>query len=181
MIRKVMTLIKNMIKVARVLSVDDSGDYRSGQFAYLGRQVQGLVFSPYGLLHHPPNNSMAVVLAQNAQGSNALGIVDDPVNRPLKNLAEGEVALANYLTESNIHLQSGGNIVLTVGSTTITIADGTVTINGAVLQVNDNINSSDTITATNEVTAGSINLTTHNHIGSPTAPSGPISNTGAPV
>ena len=78
-------------------------------------------------------------------------------------MAEGEVALANYLTGSNIHLQSGGSIVLTVGQTTITIADGLVTIDKAALQVNDTISATDTITSDTEVTALSINLTTHEH------------------
>lgn len=37
------------------------------------------------------------------------------------------------------------------------------------------------VTAATEVTAGVIKLTTHPHVGSPTAPSGPISNVGVPL
>jgi len=54
-------------------------------------------------------------------------------------------------------------------------ADGTVTINGVT------INPSSLVTTPNDVVAGTVHLKIHAHVGPPTAPTGPISNTGTPI
>lgn len=72
------------------------------------------------------------------------------------------------------------------GSSTITVVDGQSTItateniiNGN-LQVNGTVGATGNISSDADVLAGSISLNSHTHAGSPTAPSGPVSNTGGP-
>jgi phage baseplate assembly protein V len=187
-LRDLITTIKSIIKVARMISADDSGNYRIGNFQYYGRTTQGLLFSPYGLLVNPPVNSMAVVLSQNGQESNPIALCDDPNNRTLKDLQPGEVALSNYNQGQYVYFKENGDAeikadkaVILVGSTTVTIDNGQITIDGADMTLNGNLQVNGSITATGEVTAGTVNLTDHVHAGSPTAPSGPVSNTGIPI
>ena len=86
----------------------DSMDLRFGMASSLGKTQKIMVFSPYGLMHHPPDNSMVIVVNQGGKESNGIGIADDPNNRTLKDLAEGEVALGNYLTGSYILFDKDG-------------------------------------------------------------------------
>lgn len=188
MIRGLINTIKCIVKVARMMSVDDSGNYRVGQFQYYGRTTQGLLFSPYGLLVNPPVNSMAVVLSQNGLESNPIALCDDPNNRTLRDLKPGEVALSNYNQGQYLYFRENGDAelkankaIISIGSTTVTIEDGQVTIDGADSTMNGNLQVNGSITATGEVTAGTVNLTDHLHLGSATAPSGPVSNTGTPI
>jgi phage gp45-like len=188
MMRNLITMVKGIIKIARMVGADDSGNYRVGQFQYLGRTTQGLLFSPYGLLVNPPVNSMAVVLSQNGLESNPIALCDDPNNRTLRDLKVGEVALSNYNQGQYLYLKENGDAelkadkaVISIGSTTLTIENGQVTIDGANTVMNGDLQVNGAITATGEVTSGTIALTTHVHGGSPTAPSGAVSNTQVPI
>lgn len=68
-------------------------------------------------------------------------------------------------------LKRDGSIFIENGAGHIRMApNGVVTINGATIPLSGDV-----------ITASGISLDTHIHQGSPTAPSGPISNTGAPV
>ena len=66
---------------------------------------------------------------------------------------------------------ASGSVTLDTPSTTIT---GTLQVDGA-------ITTDASVTASGEVTGNGVALSTHTHTGSPTAPNGPVSNTGAPV
>lgn len=110
--KRLLTLIKNLFKIAKLLSVDDSGDLRFGSVSMLGKNQKILLFSPYGLMHKPPSNSLTLVWSQQGQESNAIGMADDPKNRTLKNLKPGEVALGNYLTEHYIFFDENGKCTL---------------------------------------------------------------------
>jgi len=124
----ILTLLKNLFKVGKMLYVVDSGDMRFGMVSFLGKTQKVLVFSPYGLMHHPPDNSMAIVMSQGSKESNGISIVDDPVNRTLKNLATGEVALGNYLTENYIYFDKNG--LCTIKATDVNIISDTLKHNG---------------------------------------------------
>lgn len=76
----------------------------------------------------------------------------------------GEVSVSN--ASGSYTLKSDGNIELKPAATVTVI--GNVEVQG-------------TVTASVDVVGGGKSLKTHTHIGSPTAPSGAISNTGAPV
>lgn len=106
--RRLLTMIKNAFKIAKLLSVDDSGDLRFGVVSMLGKNQKVMVFTPYGLMSKPPANSLALIWSQQGQESNGIGIADDPANRPLKNLSAGEVALGNYSTGNFIYFDENG-------------------------------------------------------------------------
>jgi len=183
MIKKLVTIIKGIVKVARMVSSDDSGDFQQGRFFYMGREVTGNVLKQYGLLSKAPDNSFAVLFSQNGQGSNVLAMVDDPKRRPFRNLAEGEVVLSNYLAEQYLHLKENGDaelsatrVIILVGGTTVTIEDGTMTIDSVDTTLTGNLQVDGDITTNGGVTADAagagVTLTGHQH---PTAATGPPS------
>lgn len=120
-------------------SSDDSGNLRFGRFKYQGRtsDVKGNIFTPYGLMHNPPDGSMAMIFSQNAQESNPITIVDDPNNRTLKNLAKGEVAVGNYLSGSYIHFLANGDILINnvSGNSSILVKTNEVVITATMVTV----------------------------------------------
>lgn len=191
--------IKNIVKVARLVSYDDSGNFSRGVASYMGKEVPLMDMKSYGHASRPPANSMCLVFAQNGQESNAIAIIDDPKRRTLKGLKEGESGLYNQLTGDYIYLKEDSNVeiktakvTLLVGDTTVTIEDGQVTIDAADttmngnLQVNGTINATDDINteadmnADGEVTADAggagVTLTGHVHLGT-----GTLANSGGPV
>ena len=175
------------IHVATLLSSDDSGRFTRGVCSYLGLKTPCVIIKPYGLLHNPPPNSMAIAIPQGGRESSIMAMVDDPNNRPLKNMLPGEVAIANYGTSDFVHVKNDNTIEINSGGTTIVVANGQVTINAATttingdVQVNGDITATGTVTGQTEVTAGTVSVSTHLHIGSPTAPTGGVSPTGTPV
>lgn len=178
--------IKNIVKVARLVSSDDSGNYQRGTASYMGKEVPIMLMKQYGVVSKPPANSMCLLFAQNGQESNGIAIVDDPKRRTLKDLKDGEAALYNQLTGDYVYMKEGGEVEIKtpkvsiiVGTTTVTIEEGQVTIDAADTTMNGNLQVNGTITGTVIETDAGINLDDHTHVGSPTAPSGAISDTGA--
>jgi hypothetical protein len=96
-----------------------------------------------------------------------------------------EIKFGNHL----ISLRPSGELYVTNGGAKITLKpDGNIEIDpSATLTILGNVEVQGTIHATQnissdtDVLSAGISGKNHNHIGSPTAPSGPVSNTGAPV
>ncbi len=126
--KKLYYMIKNLIKIARLVSTDDSGNFSRGVASYMGKEVPILDMKPYGLLHRPPANSLCLIFSQNAQESSAIALIDDPKRRTLKNLIEGEVALNNQTTGDYIYLKDGNAIDLVTKTFTATTEDTTATM-----------------------------------------------------
>jgi phage gp45-like len=112
----IIKLIKNMFKIAKLMSVDDSGDFQFATVSTLGKTQKVLMLKPYGLMSNPPTSSMVALWNQQGQESNGIGIADDPKNRILKDMAEGEVALGNYLTNSYIVFDENSDALLTTAN-----------------------------------------------------------------
>lgn len=129
--------IKSIFKIARLVTVDDSGNIQQGVFTYMGSNPKGQVFIPYGVLMNPPVGSQMAVFSQNGNESNAVGLASDPKNRTLKNLEPGEYGIANYVTGSFIICRTNGDIEIS--------SEADVTISKA---VNVNITASGTATIT---------------------------------
>lgn len=113
-VKNLYSKLKNIIKIARLVSVDDSRNLRFGNMNFLGKNQKGNVFSPYGLVHNPPVNSMGVIFALQGQESNLIGIFDDPKNRTLKNLKQGEIGLNNYITTDYLYFDEDGTLKVKV-------------------------------------------------------------------
>jgi phage gp45-like len=161
-----------MLKFGTLKSSDDTGDLRKGTAAWLGRDGQKIqLASLYGLMHNPPDGSQVLILPQNGQESNSIGLPDHPKLRPLKDLKKGEVALANYLTDSySLHKENGDIEVVTTGAANITLngviidssgnitlppgagiitSGGTTNINGVAFDASGNTVTAGTMTADN--------------------------------
>jgi phage gp45-like len=101
--------IRNFFKVARLLATMDNNDLRIANVQTMGKSQKVMLFTPYGLMHNPPANSMALVWSQQGQESNGIGMADDPANRTLKGLEPGEVAIGNYETGAYILFSADGS------------------------------------------------------------------------
>lgn len=129
-------VIKNIFKVAKILSIDDSGDFQYGQVSYLGKEHKVLIFYPYGLVGKPPADSMSLLWSQQGQESNGIGIAGDPKTRPLKDLKDGESALVNHVTgdyvylkeNGDLHAKVSGDLIADVGGNSVVTVDGNAEI-----------------------------------------------------
>lgn len=123
--------IKNVFKIAKLLAVDDSGDLRVGIMSSMGKRQKILIFSPYGLMHNPPIDSLTAVWSQLAQESNGIGMADDPANRPVRDMVSGEVAVGNYSTGDYIYFTAPGDTVETVSrDKTVNVGRDAITVTG---------------------------------------------------
>lgn len=110
MINRLINKIKNIVKIARIVSVDDSADIRTGVVKYLGKEQACAVFTPYGLMSNPPENSMGPIFQIAGEESKLVGMFDRTDNRPVKDLVAGEVVVGNYETGEYVRFKDG-NIV----------------------------------------------------------------------
>ncbi len=85
-------------------------------------------------------------------------------------------------TEENVTISAAKSITISNGNGSFTLNEnGTVDINGTTISPTGEIVAAGPITSGGDVTtSGGISLDSHKHTGSPTAPDGPISDTGAP-
>lgn len=91
--------------------------------------------------------------------------------KALPDFQNNGVRLRNRSGTQFAWLKNDGSIMIENGAGHIRMAaDGTVTINGAIIPVSGDV-----------ISAASVSLNNHVHVGSPSAPSGPVSNTGVPV
>lgn len=94
----------------------------------------------------------------------------------MPNFQNNGVRLSNKAGTQFMWLKNDNTMAMENGVGHIRMAaDGLVTINGVTFDV------SSFVSTPNDFKAGTIQLKTHKHIGSPTAPTGPISNTGLPT
>lgn len=133
------------LKYGFLESSDDASGLRSGTASWLGRESQPIqLASLYGLVHNPPAGCQVLLLPQNGQESNSIGLPDLPGSR-LMGLASGEVAIVNYLTGSHVILKANGDIEVTttagnlvaniVGNMTATVT-GNITATAAQINLN---------------------------------------------
>jgi phage gp45-like len=127
-------LIKNLFKIAKLLSVDDSGALQFATVTTLGKTQKVLMLKPYGLMSSPPVDSIVGLWSQQGQESNGIGIADDPKNRPIKDMKTGEVALGNYATGNFVYFDSDGSTQVYSAKDLIETITGDVlaTITGAI-------------------------------------------------
>lgn len=150
--------VKSLIKMARMVSSDDTGNFRFGQFFYQGQTSKGQIFTPYGFYHNPPNDSLAIMFAQNGQDSNRIAMVSDPKNRK-KNLAKGEAGIENAVTGSFVLMKEDGSIEIDAAGAVTVNAGAEVTITAAtnVTVTADNV--SFILTGTSTFTIGGTSIT----------------------
>ncbi len=152
-------LLKSILQWARISrSGGGSGQVPKQQLSYKDKVANAVVLFPYGICSNIPEDTLAVFGDINGQSENRVifGCTDD--SRP--SLSSGEVAVYHPETGATIKMNSNGTISIT-GDVNFT---GDVSIDGNLT-----------------VGPSAKDFLTHTHIGSPTAPVGAISPTGAVV
>jgi phage gp45-like len=119
--------LQSVVKIGKVISVDDSGDIRTAVVSAMGKQQRVNMMMPYGDMASPPPGSLAIMYAVQGHDSSIVAIADDPNNRTIKGLQPGERAVGNYLTGANIYFAEDGSVVITSGESTVSIdAEGNI-------------------------------------------------------
>lgn len=144
------------------------GDHPKQQVEYNGKVADAVIIFPYGMYANMPADVLAVKLAVNSDAENRVVIGCAPPNRP--NLAAGEVAIYHPDTGDMIKISSAG----------ITITASKVTVEAPEIMLDGNVSITGDAAIDGNLTVGPLakDFLTHTHIGSPTAPVGPVSPTG---
>lgn len=158
-------MIKRLIRWCRVSrDDDDSGSFPIQQVSYLGKVGDAFVLFPYGFHANVPTGELALLLNLQGNPEARVALPTSPLKRV--KVAAGEVVVFHPPSGSKIHFKADGTIEMTASNVKVigdlevtgsTVLSATVTSNGK--DISD----------------------THTHVGSPTAPDGPVSNTGVPV
>ena len=116
--------------------------------------------------------------------------INNPNKRRLTHSTKDLAVTHNIGTaqETEIRFKPNGDIIMTSPSKVVVntpVAEvnaiSSLTVNSPTSNFNGNVNVSGTVTASVDVIGGGKSLKTHIHEGSPTAPNGPVTPTGAPV
>lgn len=200
--------LKNIVRFARITGpADNSANFPVQQMSFKGKVVNVLQIFPYGMYaNSASDDSLGVMFSIDGSENNRAAISYTPQRRP-NDLEQNEVAIYHPYTNSfikfrnngNIEIDSiqdgnTGNIIVNCSNATINASeDVSINASGSVeidspsttvtgtLQVDGAITTDASVTAQGEVTGNGVDLSTHTHVGSPTAPDGPVSNTGAPI
>ena len=165
----------NSIKRAIISLVKkDDKLFHTTQVSYNGKSADIEIQTPYGFCSVSPKNSLVLMLNIHGQEENRIGFADSPQER-FKNLEEYEVQVGNYNTLASIKFNKDKSI-------DITTLQGVVNINATTININGKLNVVGDTTFTGALTSNGKNISdTHNHAGSPSAPTGGVSNTGGVV
>jgi len=129
--------LKSLIKSARVVSSDDTGDYPVIEVTYFGFiRTRILLMSSYGIWGLVPEGSLATVFNVNAAESNQAAVANDYPGRPVKDKAAGEVVVGNSLTKAHILFRADGGMDIRAFGSVDLIADGPVTVTAPAIIIN---------------------------------------------
>lgn len=170
-------MLRNLLRWARITKAgSDDQQFATQQMEYLGKVSDGLIIFPYGMHGNVPPDALALMFAVQGNADNRAAIAWTPKKRP--KLKEGEVAFYHPPTDAFIIWRQSGNLDIETGG------GGTADVNIKVanLKITGNLTVDGDTTLGAVVTSGGKDISgTHAHIGSPTAPVGPVSPTGVPV
>ncbi len=196
-----LALIKTLLRLAYTSAVlDDTGAYPKIQVSYLGKIGDASMWLPYGLHASPELDTMCVIAAMQGNPDVRVAFPGNQINRP--KVDRGEVTLFHPDSGSKVHLQQDGTILIESfsGSSIRMRKAGGISLtndsgdeinmrNGGGIKITGNVEiigsldvEGDMANTTGSLTNNFVDVgSTHTHTGSPTAPSGSQSNTGAPV
>ena len=93
----------------------DDSNLRRQQISYNGKADDGEIYAPYGMSYNIPADSLSLYFVVSNDPGNLIVMPDRPNDR-IKNLAEGEVAIFNPLTKTNIIFKQNGDLdIVTTG------------------------------------------------------------------
>jgi hypothetical protein len=180
--------MKDLIIFGRIAqSGTDAENFATQKVEYLGKLAEALMVFPYGMHANIPADSLALMFSVQGHPDNRAAIGWTPNDRPT--LTDGEVAFYHPPTDAFIIWRENGDLEIEAG----TGGAGNINITALNTNITSNVNITGNVTITGNLTVtGSTVLAgitsngknvgdTHTHGGSPTAPTGPVSNTGVPV
>lgn len=196
----------NSIQSAAVSSPGkDDESFPICQITTYGIASRAVPIYPYGMHAVAPKGSYFLSFAVNGQQENKVGIPYNPALRQ-KELEEGEAIFGNQVTKSSTFYDEDGNIVIncekdqkvtikgdaivsiegnstvTIGGTSDITVTGQTTLTTTKLTIDGDLTVTGDTTLSSTVTSNGKDISnTHTHVGSPTAPTGAVSPTGAPV
>lgn len=161
-------MLRNLFRLCRITkSNNNNGQVAEQQISYLGKTANGMVCMPYGFFANIPPDTLAGMMSiQGHPDNRALFPID---TKAWPKLEEGEVAFYHPKTDNIIKWLANGDLVIDNGTALVTLSGNTMTFDC-------NVVFNGTMT-NNGKDVGD----THAHIGSPTAPVGAQSDTGAVV
>lgn len=164
-------LLKSLVKFCKFSrNGKDDLQFPEQQVTYLGKTADGFVALPYGVHANIPDGFIGLLFNIYGQDNNRSILPMSPKERP-KNLESGDVVFYSPITKEKIWFKASGGIFIT-GNVTY---EDNVTIKGNLTVIGDT-----TLGAT--VTSNGKDISdTHTHVGSPSAPDGAQSDTGAPT
>lgn len=165
----------------------DDKDVRIQQVSAHGVPDDAEIYAPYGMSYNLPEGCLCLHIQLSEDEGDVIILPDRSKDR-VKDLKRGEVAFFNPLTKTRtIYRQNGNMEIVTEGDK----GDFNLTVKGVAnmvipttnwtgdINLTGDINQTGGQIVSGDVTASGISLVNHTHAGSPTAPSGPVSNTGA--
>ena len=192
-------MLRNLIKWATISATApaEAQQFAVQKVTYQGKVADSAVLFPYGLHANLPAGSLGLLFSVNGESDNRAMIGFDSKNRP--QLLENETAFYHPPTGSYIKWtqagdldiqvgeSGGGNVTINCANATVTASAG-ITLDAPTITATGDIDVGGNLGVTGEtalgavVTSGGVNISgTHTHIGSPTAPVGPVTPTGIPV
>jgi len=186
--------LRNLIKLARItLSSKDDGKYSIQQINYMGKPTPCLVVFPYGMHANLPIDCLGTILNCNADEGN-LHMLPHLSEKRIKGLKPGEVIYFHPTTKSFTHYKNNGDVevfakgdyILNCKNYKITAeqnidlaAGADINAQASNFNITANFNVNGNTAFTGSVSANGFPIDeTHTHDGSPTAPDGPVSDTG---
>lgn len=205
--KNIKNMIRNVVRRALIKREDkDDRDFPVQQVEYLDKAANCEIITPYGVHANLPANDevLLTMWAVAGQEDYRVGMGYTPKLRP-KDLPVGEVVFYHPLSQSKMQYKNNGDIEIDVigenGSFLITVkkdlkitvagdvtfdVTGTSTVNVPTTNWTGDINLTGNLDVSGNTTLGATVTSngkdisdTHKHAGSPTAPDGPVSNTGA--
>ncbi len=155
------------------------------QISYLGKVTDGFPVFPYGMHANLPQNNLGFIVDEGGRlfmGTSAVG--------RLKPMAQNEVIFFHEKSGAFIHFRNSGDIDI---DTTQSSGNVNITANGVIVdaplatftgnvQIDGDLTVDGSTILSSTVTSNGKDISdTHEHEGSPTAPTGGVSNTGTPV
>ena len=170
-------MFRNILRLARITKAGaDDKQLPEQQLSYLGKVANSVMSFPYGYHGNMPPDFLALIGSVQGHADNRVVIGCLPKKRPT--LVEGECAFYHPPTDAFIIWRADGSLDIETGT------EGTADINikAATVNITADVNVVGNTTFTGTVMAnGKVIDDTHLHTGSPSAPLGGVSNTGAVV
>jgi phage gp45-like len=126
------------------------------QITYKEKVSNCAVIYPYGFhANAVPNESLALVFMVGCNAQNKVGIAYNPNKRP--DLKEGEVAVYQPTTNTEIKIDQSGNIIITTDNDVVLNSDN-ININSGDITLNGNVAINGDLSITGSVTNDSTNI-----------------------